>query len=118
MSIKFFFFTIKRRSHEVCIDCFGGHTQVVTSLECVVAVVVVGGVFEDEAALQRVSVNVGRHADVFGLRQLGVFVEEAHLGQRLASDDKHHARVVPFLWFFKAYDGRRDCRRDTERWSV
>lgn len=91
---------------------FGGHAQAVASLQCVVAIVVVGGVFEDEAALERVPVNLSLHADVVGLLQLGVFVEEAHGGFRLASDDEHHARVVPFLRVIETQYGGRDCGRD------
>lgn len=74
-----FFVTIKRRSHEVGVDRFVGHAQGVASLQGVVAIVVVGGVFEDEAALERVPVNILVYANVFGLLQLHIFVEEAHL---------------------------------------
>lgn len=92
------------------VDRFTGHAQKVASLQGVVAIVVVGGVFKDEAALERVPVNLGLHADVVSLRQLDVSVEEVHRGRRLAPDDEQHASVVPFLRVLEAHDGGRDCR--------
>lgn len=98
-------------------DRFVGHAQGVVSLQCVVAIVVVGWVFEDETALDRVSVNLTCHVDVVGLLQLHISVEEAHRGQRLAADDEQHTRVMPFLRVLKSYNGGRDCRHEsvTER---
>lgn len=92
------------------VDCFGDHAQKVASLQGVVAIVVVGGVFKDEAALKWVAIYLGLHADIVGLRQLDVSVEKAHRGERLASDDEQHARVMPFLRVLEAHDGGRDCR--------
>lgn len=112
ITLKMSIFTIKWCSHKVGVDRFGDHAQDVASLQCVVAVVVMGGVFEDEAALQRVPINLSLHADVVGLQQLLIFKEDTHIGQRLASDDEQHARVVPFLRVLETHDGGRDCRRD------
>ena len=49
---------IKRLIEEVAIHHLGGHAQEVAGLQCVVAVVVMRGVFEGQTALQVVLVDL------------------------------------------------------------
>lgn len=65
VSFPHFKSTIKRPVQEVSIDGANGHAQVVGCLQCVIAIVVMSWIFEIQAALDVVTINVLIDAHIF-----------------------------------------------------
>lgn len=83
---------------------FDSHAQEVAGLQCVVAVVVVGGVFKHQASLQTVLIDLHLRADVLGLLDLVALVKPPQGGQGVPAHGEDHTRVVPSLGLLEVYD--------------
>lgn len=110
--IEFNLHTLKRWLQEVGVYSFDSHAQEVASLQCVVAIVVVGGVLKHQASLPIVLISLHVWADVFGLLDLLALVEPPQGGQWLPADGEDHTCVVPSLGFLELYDDRRNYRKE------
>lgn len=89
----------KGRGQEVPIHCLGGGAQEVGGLQGIVAIVVVCGVLEGQAALQVVLEDVHLRAHIVTLRDLLALVEPAQGGVGGATHRELDAGVVTPLRF-------------------
>lgn len=95
------------------VHSFDSHAQEVAGLQRVIAIVVVCWVFEHEASLQVVLIDLHIWTNVIvGLDLLALIVPPQG-GQGVRTNRENHACVVQFLRLLKLNDDGRDCRRET-----
>lgn len=101
--------TWKRLLKEVAIDSLVGCTQGILSNEGVVAVVVVGGLVEEQAALRDLTLLVVVHVNDLGLPQWLSIVQPVQRGCRVATHHKLNAMFQTYLRLHQAHHTWRVC---------
>lgn len=96
------------------VHSFDGHAQEVAGLQSVIAIVVVCGVFEHEASLKAVLIEIHFWMDIFCRLDLLAIIVPTEGGQGVCTHREYHTRVMPLLWLLKLNDDRKDCRRETK----
>lgn len=94
----------------MAIDGLVGCAQGVLGDECVVAIVVVGGLVEEQAALGDLALLVVLHVGDLGLTQRLPVVQPVQRGRRVATHHKLNAVFQAQLWLLQAHHSWGVCR--------